>query len=127
MSQCCGNSECSCSTGIHDGLTFGRGRLDEYGYWDFPCAACAREWDAEVPQARENIRNDLQIENPTWTDQELDAFMRFNHQWLFIEGWPFARQDVAQLIAEFQQHAGQEDEQDREMQAMFPELYEVDE
>lgn len=126
MSQGCGNSECSCSTGIHDGLTFGRGRLDEYGYWEFPCPICARGWDAEVPQVREKIRNDLKAKNPNWTDQQLDSFLRSNHEWLFIEGWPFAHQDAAQLTAEFHQHYHQEDDLDREMQDMFPELYDYD-
>ena len=45
---------CSASTGIHErtdadgtaerpwGLTFGRDKLDEYGYWEHGCEACAR-------------------------------------------------------------------------------------
>lgn len=33
---------CSCSTGIHDGLTFGRGTLDDLGFWSRPCWECAR-------------------------------------------------------------------------------------
>jgi hypothetical protein len=33
---------CSCSTGIHDGLTFGSGQLDDYGFWENPCWECAR-------------------------------------------------------------------------------------
>jgi len=34
---------CSVSTGIHDGLTFGRGKLSDIGYWEYPCCQCARE------------------------------------------------------------------------------------
>ena len=60
------------------------------------------------------------------TDQQLDSFLRSNHEWLFIEGWPFAHQDAAQLTAEFHQHYHQEDDLDREMQDMFPELYDYD-
>ena len=37
---------CKCSTGIHEGLTFGRGKLDDYGYWSKPCWDCAR-WHEE--------------------------------------------------------------------------------
>jgi hypothetical protein len=33
---------CSCSTGIHDGLTFGSGKLDKHGFFQFPCWDCAR-------------------------------------------------------------------------------------
>ena len=33
---------CSVSTGIHDGLTFGKGDLDPHGFWEFPCFECAR-------------------------------------------------------------------------------------
>ena len=45
---------CGASTGIHEsddadgsskspwGLTYGSGRLDEYGYWSIPCGYCAR-------------------------------------------------------------------------------------
>lgn len=28
---------CKCSTGIHEGLTFGSGELDYYGFWKYPC------------------------------------------------------------------------------------------
>lgn len=33
---------CSVSTGIHDGLTFGKGELSSNGFWEFPCFECAR-------------------------------------------------------------------------------------
>lgn len=51
-SFCKSSPKCSASTGIHDdgdgtpehpyGLTFGYGELDYYGYWQYPCAECAR-------------------------------------------------------------------------------------
>ena len=34
--------KCGASTGIHEGLTFGFGKLDPYGYWEHGCSACAR-------------------------------------------------------------------------------------
>lgn len=33
---------CGCSTGIHDGWTYGSGELDGHGCWENPCPACAR-------------------------------------------------------------------------------------
>ncbi len=47
----CGHVDCKVSTGIHEGLTFGRGHLDRYGYWEHPCRACAEEWDAANPNS----------------------------------------------------------------------------
>jgi hypothetical protein len=46
----CGHPECAASTGFHDGLTFGRGDLDDHGYWEHPCATCAREWERTHPE-----------------------------------------------------------------------------
>lgn len=43
MERPCGNPECSVSTGIHEGLTFGSGHLDSWGFWSVPCQTCARE------------------------------------------------------------------------------------
>lgn len=49
---------CGASTGIHEslnadgsatnpwGLTFGSGELDSLGYWEIPCAECAR-WNEQ--------------------------------------------------------------------------------
>ncbi len=46
----CGKQDCGVSTGFHGGFTFGRGTLDDYGYWDTPCGLCARRYDAEHPE-----------------------------------------------------------------------------
>jgi hypothetical protein len=43
----CGNEDCCVSTGICGSLTFGRGELDGLGYWEFPCAICARYYEKE--------------------------------------------------------------------------------
>lgn len=45
----CGDPRCGASTGIHEGLTFGRGRLDRHGFWEIPCRPCAAAWDAAHP------------------------------------------------------------------------------
>ena len=42
--------KCKVSTGIHNGLTFGQGRLDSYGYWQFPCWECARRHERFYPE-----------------------------------------------------------------------------
>jgi len=46
----CGHDDCSTSTGICDRLTFGRGELDEYGYWSIPCGICARDFERRSPE-----------------------------------------------------------------------------
>lgn len=54
----CNKEGCSASTGIHDpessqlsGMTFGSGRLDDHGYWEFPCHLCARAFEKLYPEA----------------------------------------------------------------------------
>jgi hypothetical protein len=46
----CENPNCCASTGIHGGLTFGSGKLDTYGYWEYPCARCARAFEKLHPE-----------------------------------------------------------------------------
>lgn len=46
----CGRHDCAVSTSIDDvTLTFGGGDLDEYGYWQFPCAICAEAYQKDHP------------------------------------------------------------------------------
>ena len=45
-----GHDKCQISSGICEGTTFGTGKLDDYGYWEFPCAVCAREYEKQFPQ-----------------------------------------------------------------------------
>lgn len=46
----CGHSDCGRSTSIDDvTLTFGRGELDEHGFWEIPCSICARAYEADHP------------------------------------------------------------------------------
>jgi hypothetical protein len=51
MARPCGNDDCSISTGLGDELTFGRGDLDENGYWEIPCGVCARNYEERHPWA----------------------------------------------------------------------------
>ena len=41
----CGRPECCASTGIDGSPTFGTGELDDFGYWEYPCSKCAREYE----------------------------------------------------------------------------------
>jgi hypothetical protein len=36
----CGNADCGVSTSIHGEFTFGRGHLDDHGFWEIPCETC---------------------------------------------------------------------------------------
>ena len=49
--KACGNADCGVSTGFAgEELTFGRGDLDDYGYWSEPCDPCARRHEREHPE-----------------------------------------------------------------------------
>jgi hypothetical protein len=56
--------DCSISTGIHDCLTFGSGKLSDSGFWSKPCAECARAYEQQFSE-----------EGPCWphTDEQLRA------------------------------------------------------
>ena len=83
----CGNPKCSTSTGIHEGLTFGSGRLDEFGYWSHPCRTCAEHFDLTIEQTRARIKRDFMIDGMP----EAAAQLRVDQQeWLRIPAWPFA-------------------------------------
>ena len=44
----CGYMDCSTSTAIDEvTLTFGRGDLDEHGYWEIPCPTCAAAYQKD--------------------------------------------------------------------------------
>jgi len=46
----CGHHDCRISSAMDDSLTFGRGELDDYGYWEIPCPVCARAWEKDHPE-----------------------------------------------------------------------------
>jgi hypothetical protein len=50
MARACRNPKCSVSTGICESLTFGSGRLSHNGYWEKPCAPCARASELKYPK-----------------------------------------------------------------------------
>jgi hypothetical protein len=84
----CGSNECCSSTGIHDGMTFGSGRLDNNGYWTKPCRVCAAAFDAK----REERIKKLVDENgpPPEEDPRL-------YDWAEMDAWPYVDQDVVEL------------------------------
>lgn len=49
VSRCVSPMDCGVSMGIHDGLTFGAGKLEHYGYWEIPCDHCARKHEQDNP------------------------------------------------------------------------------
>ncbi len=48
----CGDKNCGTSTGMHGGLTHGKGELDDNGFWEIECEPCSK---AEA--ARENAKS----------------------------------------------------------------------
>jgi hypothetical protein len=42
--------KCHISTNMEGNLTFGRGELDAWGYWQYPCTVCARAWQKQFPE-----------------------------------------------------------------------------
>jgi hypothetical protein len=40
----CERKECGSSTGITGEITFGTGKLDHLGYWEYPCEECKKSW-----------------------------------------------------------------------------------
>jgi hypothetical protein len=91
MSKC--NNQCGSSTGIHEGLTFGSGKLNEFGYWSKPCQICARDWDARRPEVKLRIEEEQRLAHPELSDEEFNCHMKLQHPWLFIPGWPFAEEE----------------------------------
>lgn len=47
----CGAADCSTSTAIDDKtITFGRGKLDDLGFWEIPCVTCADAFKKAYPK-----------------------------------------------------------------------------
>lgn len=53
-------SHCSFSTGIDGSITAGRGRLDDNGYWEFPCDECATRANYRINEQR---KRDAELAN----------------------------------------------------------------
>jgi hypothetical protein len=82
----CGNPKCKVSTGLHDGLTFGSGRLSDGGYWSQPCQVCARSSDTRRKADRADMARRMRAEG-----QGKRAIRRYiaTSDWLWLLAWPF--------------------------------------
>ncbi len=67
----CGYPDCGVSSDMEGHFTFGRGKLDDYGYWEHPCHPCAREsekedgdgekcWPFDFEQTQQEIERDVE-------------------------------------------------------------------
>jgi len=48
------HKECSFSTDIAGNVTAGRGKLDKYGEWQYPCEECREELERRLKEKDEN-------------------------------------------------------------------------
>jgi hypothetical protein len=113
----CNNPECGSSCGFSGEMTYGSGRLDPYGYWQFPCRECAADFDSRKEQIKQEIRQELiaKGEFPLSVAQYLaDA------EWLRLSAWPRADQDVEKLVRDgvvyFQKLEEEEKDMERELE-----------
>jgi len=88
MAKACGNPDCACSTGIHEGLMFGSGELSRNGYWSNPCHACARANDARQKESRASYARRLLAWGFTKRQIRRDVATA---DWLWLESWPFSQ------------------------------------
>jgi len=44
---------CEISTTISEAISFGKGELDEWGFWEHGCYECARAWEKQFPESGE--------------------------------------------------------------------------
>lgn len=51
--KACNDPECCVSTGICGNLTFGKGELCDYGYWEHPCRPCMKADAIKKSKAKE--------------------------------------------------------------------------
>jgi len=108
----CGNDQCCCSTGIHEGNTYGHGRLDQFGYWQHPCRVCAAAADHRRPELLKELIRDhgpAPEDDPTrWSWAEQDA-------------WPYVGTDIEAESAVVTARVQEEDEQWDELHQLFGE------
>ena len=99
----CNNNQCSVSTGIHDGLTFGSGKLDDYGFWEHPRRTCAEQWDHDkLTDRHEQLQIYLlehgfqiyfdcnQFTIKAKTHKQGIEYLKQQHLWLFEPAWPYS-------------------------------------
>lgn len=83
----CGIKDCGCSTGIHDGLTFGRGELSGNGFWEIPCRVCAIAHDAEQKERIQQLKEEAKERGLSFQEeQNKDPGL---YEWATSPAWPF--------------------------------------
>lgn len=112
----CGNPKCKCSTGIHEGLTFGSGKLDDHGFWENPCRICAADCDSRIEETRASVRQERIDQNErlrkhveSLTPEQLEEYKKHNDmpleaaeaarkadeyirnaEWINLKAWPYS-------------------------------------
>ena len=71
----CGRPECHASTGICERITFGTGKLDEYGYWEHGCDKCARAWEKLYGEKAWPPSSEI---DPEESEKTIQRFIEFN-------------------------------------------------
>ena len=87
MSKC--GKECFVSSGVHEGLTFGCGELDHYGYWSEPCHICARANDDGQKETRADIAKSMRSRGIS--KRSVRVYIA-REDWLWLESWPYRNQ-----------------------------------
>ena len=99
------HSACSFSSWLDGSMTAGTGKLDEYGYWEFPCAACIQAANRAVAAVAEAAKPAVRYRV---IDRDGDAWFtnRWGQaeicgKWHLDDATPFATRDEAEkFIAE---------------------------
>lgn len=118
-SQKCGNPECSTSTGIHGGLTFGSGVLDSHGYWEHPCRVCASAFDQNVPNIIKDLKKRL-IDEGQNDPEEIESYVN-SQEWLCFLAWPPSDFDYEENTRFFESYKKEINEEVEFMARFFPE------
>ena len=112
----CGNPKCSCSTGIHEGSTYGWGRLDSLGFWEFPCRPCAADCDARREETIVSVREHALARGET--PKEVEKYLA-EAEWIHLPAWPYADTDLAEHTREAQERFQKENQFDDELDELL--------
>lgn len=106
----CGNASCSSSTGIHDGITCGSGRLSLDGYWEHPCRVCAAAFDAEKSDRMERLVR----ENGPPTQEDPTVYL-----WAELPAWPYEDTNIKKESEEIKNRLDEIESQWDEFDELF--------
>ena len=112
----CGRPNCSSSTGIHGGMTFGTGELDQNGYWEFPCRACAIHFDENVEKYKQDIIDEQRKSGVP--EKEIKNFIQ-DMDYLQLAAHPYSDIDLVEYTKEFQRRSKEDEKQYNEFYDVF--------